>query len=195
MRIIISTLLLSLGLSLAPPVLATELPGDSIYQIGSKWVDQDAKQLLLNDLQGKPTLLAMVYLSCEYLCPTIISEVRAIEAQLDPKVRAETRVVLVSFDPTKDTPQAMNAYAKKRKIDKGRWTLLTNNDETKIRELAASLNFKYQKTKGGEFTHSFLIVALNEAGVPVARIDAANQDHQPMIDVLGKLLPQKPSPK
>jgi protein SCO1/2 len=173
--------------SVVLPVKAKEVPGDSLYQIGSLWLRQDEKKIELNELSGKPTILSMVYLSCSFLCPTVISEIQSLESKLDKETKDQVQIVLVSFDPKKDTPQTMRAYAKKRKLDSKHWIFLTNNNESKIRELAAALNFKYQKIEGGDYTHSFMIVLLNEDGVVMARVDGANQAHAPLIEAIKKL--------
>ena len=96
---------------------AKDLPGDSLYQIESKWSTQDGREIELKDLQGKPTILAMVYFSCKYVCPIIISSIQNLESKLTKKNRNQTQVVLISFDPEKDTPEAMAAFALKVKLD------------------------------------------------------------------------------
>ena len=167
---------------------AKKIPSDSIFQIQTNWINQDNKVVKIESLEGKPTILAMVYLSCKFLCPTIISEVQNLESKIDQKKREKVQVLLASFDPEKDTPAVIKAYAKKRKLDSPHWTLLTSKTDSTPRELAAVLDFKYKKIKGGDFTHSFMIVVLNESGPPVARIDSANQDKQPLINALNTLL-------
>lgn len=164
---------------------SNDLPGDSIYQIGGKWVDQDGKEFELKDLKGKPTILSMVYLSCKYICPAVISEVQTLESELSKKVKNSFQIVLVSFDPDRDTPESMKKYAiEDRKLDLSRWRLITNKNESKIRELAVSTNFKYMKDEKGEFTHSYMILILDQDGVIKSRIDAANSDHKQMLQTI-----------
>ncbi|MEZ4846883.1 MAG: SCO family protein [Bdellovibrionota bacterium] len=184
-KIVAFIFLLIMGGSMA---LAEELPGDSIYQIDSKWVDQDGKEFELKDLRGKPTILSMVYLTCKYICPAVISEVQALESELSKKVKNSFQIVLVSFDPERDTPMSMKKYAtEERKLDLSRWRLVTNKNESKIRELAVATNFKYMKDENGEFTHSYMILLLDQNGVVQSRLDGANLDHKPMIQKLKEL--------
>lgn len=170
---------------------AGDLPGASLYQMESKWVDQDGKAFVLKDFQGKPTLLSMVYLSCTYICPTIISEVQALEDKLSKKAKENLQIVLVSFDPVRDTPAVLKSYAVSRKLDLSRWKLITNNSESKIRELAVATNFKFRKDDKGEFTHSYMILLLDQKGVIQSRLDGANLDHKPMIDTIENLSKSK----
>lgn len=162
-----------------------DLPGDSIYQIDSKWVDQEGKEFELKDLRGTPTILSMVYLKCKYICPAVISEVQDLESELSKDIKKSFQIVLVSFDPDRDTPESMKKYATEdRRLDLSRWRLVTNKDESKIRELAVATNFKYQKDDKGEFTHSYMILMLDQNGVIKARLDGANLDHKPMLKAI-----------
>lgn len=190
MKTIYSALVI-LCLGITSVSISKELPGDSLYQIGQKWLNQDGKEINLENLQGQPVMFSMVYLTCQYLCPTIISEVRAIEAKLDPEVKEKVKIVLVSFDPERDTPRVMKTFAKKRNLDPKRWLLITNKKESKIRELAAALDFKYQHDGKSDFTHSFIIAVLNKHGQIQARVDNANQDKKQIIETLSRLAKEK----
>ena len=64
---------------------------------------------------------------------------------------------------------------------------MTNKKEDKIRELAAALNFKYEKKGEGDYTHSFMIFVLDKDGVIKAKIDSASQDKAVLVDALNKL--------
>lgn len=176
--------ILGIGLVCSTYTHAGELPGNSLYQMNSTWINQDGHEIELASLRGKATILSMVYLSCQYICPTVISEVQNIESKLDQKTKDKIQIVLVSFDPIRDTPPIMKSYAEKRKLNLQRWMFLTNPNESKIRELAVALNFKYQKNANGDFTHSFMIFVLDEDGVIQAHIEGANQDLTPLIKAL-----------
>lgn len=167
---------------------ASDLPGDSMYHIGSKWITQDGQEFELKNLRGKPTILSMVYLTCKYICPAVISEVQALESELNKKNREQVQIVLVSFDPARDKPESMKMYAQERKLDLNRWKMITHNNESKIRELAVATNFKYQKDEKGEFTHSYMILLLDQDGVIKARLDGANLDHKPMLKAIEESL-------
>ncbi len=172
------------ALSLSAWATAGEFPGDSLYQIKSKWTDQDGKSVTLGDLSGHPVILSLVYLTCGYLCPTVISEVRALEKLLDPATQARVKIVLVSFDPDHDRPATMKRYQKKRALDPSRWIFLTGKNDAQVRELAATLDFKYQKTGKRDFSHSFLVLALDETGRTLARVDKANQPKDELVAAL-----------
>ncbi len=183
---IFKVIVMMLMLTFTIKSFAKELPGNSLYQINSKWTTQDGKEVELKDFRGKPTILSMVYLTCKYICPTVISEVQSIEEKLG-KNKNGVQIVLISFDPERDKPATMKEYAHHRKLDLQRWTLMTNQNESKIRELAVATGFKYQKDEKGEFTHSYMIFALDEDGVVKAQIEGASQDSKTFIEVIQRM--------
>lgn len=166
---------------------AGELPGDSIYQVSTKWINQDGKQNELSDFRGHPVIFSMVYLSCKYTCPTVVSEIQNIISKLNPTQQSGVRAVLVSFDPKRDTPQEMKKFLAKRNLDPKVWSFLTSKNEAKIRELAATVNFKYKKDDSEEFTHSFLVAVLDENGVLKLKLDGANQNKEPLVSAIQKI--------
>lgn len=182
-------LLLSLlGLLCCLTLSASALNSDSVYNLDSKWVNQDGKAVQLKDYRGRPVIIAMVYLTCKFLCPTIISDVQRVEAKLSGKAKERIQVILVSFDPDRDTPEKMRAFGVKRGLDFKHWSLITQKDESNLRELAGVLGFKYQKQEGGtEFSHAFLITVLDSEGLIKASLEGANKDVAPFVAEVEKL--------
>lgn len=168
-------------------VNAKELPENSTYQISTKWMDQDGKPVALSDFRGRPVIFSMVYLSCTFTCPTVVSEIQGILSKLSLPERELVRPVLVSFDPKRDTPEEMKKFLEKRNLDPKVWSFLTSKEESKIRELAATLNFKYRKDDTGEFTHSFIVAVLDENGVLRVKLDGANQNKEPLLNEIRKI--------
>jgi protein SCO1/2 len=147
-------------LLLCQPVFA-EYPGNSIYQLDSSWQTQNSQSMSLRELAGNKILLSMTYTSCQHTCPTIVSNMQAIEKQLSEAQRDEVKFVLVSLMPTTDTPDVMKAYAEKRGLDG--WLLLSGSDED-VRTLAMVLEVKYVPAGETEISHSNLITILDTQG-------------------------------
>jgi len=57
-----------------------------------------------------PTLLFFGYTHCPDVCPTTMADVSIALSKVDPAVAAETSVVFVTTDPTRDTPQVLGEY-------------------------------------------------------------------------------------
>jgi protein SCO1/2 len=136
--------------------------GASIYPLKVTILDQLGKKSGLDVYRGKVVMIALFYASCPHACPTLISHLRAIDAALAPDVRKDTRVLLVSFDPANDTPDALNRLAEVHKVDLSRWKFATAVDD-QVREIAAVLGIKYRQTDGS-FNHSSVITLLDRDG-------------------------------
>jgi len=154
----------------APP---REPLGPSIYDLPVTLATASGERVGLDTARGKPVLVSMFYASCAVACPLILSEVAQVLAELPPDVRAETRVLLVSFDPERDTPAKLRELAVERKLG-AQWTVAVANDAD-TRALAAVLGVKYRKLASGEFAHGSTILALDREGRPIARTDSLGQ--------------------
>ena len=118
--------------------------------------------------RGSPVLITMFYGSCQATCPLIIDTLRSTERGLSVEQRKKVRVLLISFDPERDTPKALADIAATRRIDTSRWTLATA-DENTVRDIAALLDVQYRKLPSGEFSHAAVITVLSPDGEVVAR--------------------------
>jgi protein SCO1/2 len=157
--------LLSLGALGLLPLLANagaNAPGDSVYRLAATLTDQDGRTLELDSLQGTPVLASMFYTSCEMVCPMIFETIQATLHALPAADRANVRVLMVSFDPARDTTAALKKAAQAHGCD-GQWTL-ARADEATARKVAAVLGIQYRRLANGEFNHSTIINLLDRQG-------------------------------
>jgi protein SCO1/2 len=74
-------------------------------------VDHHGKPFTLAQLQGQWTLLSFGYTHCPDVCPTTLSELRAVRKHLkSDKTAPNIRVVFVTLDPDRDTPSMLGEY-------------------------------------------------------------------------------------
>ncbi|HEX7603934.1 MAG TPA: SCO family protein [Polyangiaceae bacterium] len=163
--------------------LPSVLPGDSIYVLGTHLVDQDGTGVSLDVFRGHPVLIAMFYGSCPAACPTLTRDLKSIEGRLTTEERADVRVLMISFDPERDTPSALKALAVKHGVDTARWKFATST-ESGVREISAVLGVQYRKMDDGEYSHSTKIVLLDRDGAMVTSLEGLRQ---PADDLLAKL--------
>jgi protein SCO1/2 len=162
------TLLCGLGaLALAPLARAAPLPGDSIYQLKATLVDQHGQAFELASRRGQPMLISMFYSSCQMVCPMIFETVQATLKALPADEAAALRVLMVSFDPQRDTVDVLANTARVRNCD-DRWTL-ARADETTARAIAAVLGIQYRRLESGEFNHSTVIELVDRDGRVAAK--------------------------
>ena len=152
------------------------LPGESVYQLPMSLIDQHGRTSTLAALRGQPVLVAMFYTSCDNVCPMIAWQLRRIEQALPEAERARLRVLMVSFDPARDTPEALRKFATAHKADPSRW-VVARAEENEVRNLAAVLGLRYRELDNGVFNHSSVITLLDADGMIRARTsDLKNVD-------------------
>ena len=141
---------------------AGQVSGASLYQFHDLFTDQNGKQLMLHQLQGKYVVVAMFYATCTAICPRIAAEMLRLEKNLSRAQRAKTTFLLISFDHERDNPAALTKFIEKMKLTES-FTLLTGKPQS-IREVAAALGINYKKLDDGEYSHSSLFTLLSPQG-------------------------------
>jgi cytochrome oxidase Cu insertion factor (SCO1/SenC/PrrC family) len=107
-----------------------EAPAAGSYELPP--IQQLAEHVLLDETgapapllaweAGEAALVSFVYLSCPDTCPTATATLAALDAELAerPALVRRVRLVTVSFDPARDTPERMAAL-RHGLAPKGRW--------------------------------------------------------------------------
>ena len=134
----------------------------------------------------------MIYTSCTVTCPLIVADLKRIEAAVPAGRRDDVGFVLVSLDPGRDTPGRLAEWAARTGLNPARWTLLSGSDAS-VRELAASLDVRYQMQPSGEFAHTNGLTVLDRAG-SIAHQQAGLGDTDASIRSVQSLLRQDSSP-
>jgi len=159
----------------------------SLYQTESKWTTDANKQIKLADLKGRPQVVVMFFVSCQYACPILVHDLSRIEAALKPELRGKVGFTLVSFDTRRDTPEALARFRETRNLPVANWTLLQGESDD-VLELAALLGVKYKEEATGQFAHSNIITVLNTDGEIVHQLVGLGQDISASVCELEKLL-------
>ena len=152
----------------ARPSAATPLPSDSVYQLSVVLTDQDGRQQAFAARRGQPLLVSMFYTSCEFVCPMLVEALNATRAKLSPEDRAHVPVLMVSFDPARDTVAVLKQTAEQRQLDPAAWAL-ARTDAKGVRQIAAVLGIQYRALANGDFNHSTSLILLDAEGRVIAR--------------------------
>lgn len=162
------------------PDLKFELSG-----AGGKTVSSDG-------LKGKTVLLFFGYASCPDICPTTMAQLTAVLQQLGEAAR-DVRIVFVSVDPHRDTPDVLQAY-----VDAFNHNAIgVTGSEKQIADLARRYRVAYQieKPRPGddadvyEVTHSRGVYIFDNEGQArllasdTDSIDAIVKDLRQLIDI------------
>jgi protein SCO1/2 len=157
--------------------------GGSIYDLTATLTGQDGKPTPLDVFRGHPVIVTMFYGSCPNACPLLTTDIKRIDRLVPPDVRERLRVLMVSFDAPRDTPEKLSQFARDHGLDPARWKLASAAEEH-ARELAAVLGIRYRKLDNGEYFHSSAIILIDENGKPVARVEGIGKDPAPILSAL-----------
>jgi protein SCO1 len=95
------TVLLDAGIVLLPQ--SRSLPALEL-------LDQDGQAVQTDQLKGQWSLLFFGYTYCPDICPATLAQLRQLRGQLPEETRERLRIVLVSVDPNRDTPEQLKQY-------------------------------------------------------------------------------------
>ena len=126
-----------------PPRPGTyKLPVIKRAQSGSV-VDHKNKHFKLEDLlDGKISILSFVYLSCSDKdgCPLVLSNFFELyhQSALLPALKNKVQLITISFDPERDTVEAINSFHYPISVDPDRskkikWTVLTTENHKSLK--------------------------------------------------------------
>jgi protein SCO1 len=149
--------------------------GRSLYRLESSWLDDSSQPRHLHDLGGEIHVVVLFYTGCTASCPLTVKALQMLERSDNSAVGPDTRFVLVTVDPERDTPEALRRYRLAMQLDRENWLLLRGS-ATDVRKLAAVLGFNYQQIESGEFAHSNLVTVLNRRGEIVHQQSGAGGD-------------------
>ncbi|MDD0844927.1 SCO family protein [Pseudomonas sp. Gutcm_11s] len=122
--------LLDAGIVLLPQ--SRTLPGLAL-------TDQDGKPVQLDQLKDKWSLLFFGYTFCPDICPATLAQLRQLQGMLPAEAKDRLRVVLVTVDPHRDTPEQLKKYL--GFFDPG-FQGLTGSQED-IQKLASAVSIPY----------------------------------------------------
>ncbi|KOF54313.1 electron transporter [Achromobacter sp. DMS1] len=135
------------------------------------------KRVSADDFKGKTVLLFFGYASCPDICPTTMAQLSAVLQKLGDKA-ADVRIVFVSVDPHRDTPDVLQAYVDAFSAN----AIGLTGNEKEIADLARRYRVAYQieKPRPGdapdsyEVTHSRGVYIFDNRGK--ARLLASDTD-------------------
>lgn len=162
-----------LGLALSVAVFKPVLPAKPLPALSAaKVIDspralppfqlQSASEPITADqLKGHWTVVFVGFTHCPDVCPTTLTDMARAQALWDAAgLKAKPRLLFVSIDPERDTPEKIAEYAAYFHKD----TLTATAAEPQLTEFARSLGLVYMKVPQGDsytMDHSSTLVLLN----------------------------------
>lgn len=91
-------------------------------------LERNNQPLRLKDLQGKVWIADFIYTNCPDIC--LLLSAQMAEFQKDLSQEQDIRLVSISVDPERDTPEALSQYAQHYEANPNRWFFLTGEKQT-----------------------------------------------------------------
>ncbi|GIZ10792.1 SCO family protein [Pseudomonas sp. NCCP-436] len=73
-------------------------------------LNQDGETVMVDQLKGKWSLLFFGYTFCPDICPATLAQLRQLQGQLPEETLERLKVMMVSVDPHRDTPEQLSKY-------------------------------------------------------------------------------------
>ena len=127
-------------LGFAPPNPGSyQLPPLAVAADGEVLLSSGASSSLYDVFGGDLVLLSFIYLSCNDVngCPLATAVLDKLQSRLgeDPVIAGRLRLVSLSFDPSRDTPEVMGRYAESFAGGGVDWAFLTTASEEKLQPI------------------------------------------------------------
>ena len=110
-----------------PPPVGWQLPE---YRL----IDQRGEPFGSADLAGDVYVASFFFTSCPSICPKLMQQLGRLRDKYDEDGVDGIRMVGITVDPERDTPEILGRYGEALGIDPDRWLLLTG-DPAEIRDL------------------------------------------------------------
>lgn len=170
--------------SSSKPVLSNKISDESIFNLSSKWVNQNNEELILEDLKGKVLVMAMIYTSCKAACPRLVADMRNTQEAVG--TNPEVQYVFISIDPETDTPAKLKTYAIQNNMDSPQWIFLNGSLED-VREFANVLSVKYASISPVDFSHSNIISIFDQGGVLKYQEEGLGVENTGIVETINQL--------
>ncbi|MBL4590838.1 MAG: SCO family protein [Phycisphaerales bacterium] len=120
---------------------------------------------------SKPVIFALVYYECPVVCPVVLDKLTECINELDYLAGEDFRVVVVSFDHTESTPNALGVktgFVSEYERNDDPKTLdgfaFHTGDAVNIRKLADAVGYDFQQLDNGEYSHPVGLMVLSPKG-------------------------------
>ncbi|QHS09180.1 SCO family protein [Sinimarinibacterium sp. NLF-5-8] len=136
------------------------------------------------------TLIFPGFTYCPDVCPTTLALLNQVQQQVDPKAQ-KLRVLLLSIDPERDTPELLKRYVSYFNPD----FKAATTTEPALRNIAQALGVAYVKVPGKtddsySMDHSSALILIDPQGriagyfTPPLRVDVLSQDLRKLLESL-----------
>ncbi len=165
----LSLQIICLGLWLGVPGMADEKPSRlAVIQNAPDFAltDQAGEKFSSADLKGKVWLVSFVFTTCNGTCPATTHRMEQIQEALKDKgilKDGKARLLSITLDPARDTPEVLRGYMKAYDADPGSWTFLTGKADD-VHKVIADWGMWAKPAANGQLDHPSRIFLVDRKG-------------------------------
>jgi protein SCO1/2 len=126
-------------------------------------VDQDGRPFSFRQLQGHTVSLNFIFTSCPVSCPLQTQALTQVQRTMAEAGETRVRLVSVTMDPARDTPEVLRRYAMTLGANLAGWSFVTGAPE-EITWLHRHFNAQVKAREGGQFDHRVAVYLLDAGG-------------------------------
>jgi protein SCO1/2 len=127
---------------------------------------QDGSTLKMTDLKGKVCLVSFVFTTCNGSCPATTHRMGQVQAALKECGLAKdgrVRLVSITLDPARDTPEVLRKYMELYDADPAGWTFLTG-DKERVARVIADWGMWVKPAANGQLDHPSRVFLVDQKG-------------------------------
>lgn len=127
---------------------------------------QHEQTLRLSDLKGKVVLVGFIFTTCNGTCPATTHRMAQVQEALVKHGLTKgdrVRLVSISLDPTRDTPEVLRRYMQLYDADPASWTFLTG-DRERVEKVLVAWGMWARPLPGGQLDHPSRVFLVDARG-------------------------------
>src|SRR5262245_58850840 len=128
-------------------------------------IDQHAKPLAMKDVKGQVLLVSFVFTTCTGSCPATTQRIVLAHDALAKRglLKRGVRLLSISLDPVRDTPEVLRGYMKLYGIEGEHWSFLTG-PPADVMKVYTAWGMWAKPAAGGKLDHPSRIFLVDRRG-------------------------------
>ena len=165
------------GLAVKPLEIGARVPDFTL-------IDQTRQQVRFSSLAGKIVVVNFIYTRCALpqFCLRVSNNFGVLQKRFQKELGKEVVLLTITFDPQRDTPEALAAYASQWKADPKTWHFLTGS-VAEVRKVCALFGVEYYPDEG-LMNHSLRTAVIDRRGMLIASIEGNTYSPEQLGDLV-----------
>ena len=165
------------GLAAKPIEIGARVPDFTL-------VDQTRQRFSLSSLAGKIVVVNFIYTRCALpqFCLRVSNNFGVLQKRFRKELGRDVVLLTITFDPERDTPEALAAYASQWKADPKTWRFLTG-PVADVRKVCALFGVEYFPDEG-LMNHTLRTAVIDRRGTLIASIEGNTYSPEQLGDLI-----------